>query len=147
MNGNGSTSERTFCMVKPDAVGKRAAGAILQAIEESGLRIVALRSFRLTRAQAEGFYAVHRQRPFFSALVEFMTSGPIVAAVLEGEGAIARWRELMGPTDSTKAPPGTIRQRFGTDVEKNAVHGSDGADTARVEIPYFFPQSELDSLG
>jgi len=147
MNGNGSTSERTFCMVKPDAVGKRAAGAILQAIEESGLRIVALRSFRLTRAQAEGFYAVHRQRPFFSALVEFMTSGPIVAAVLEGEGAIARWRELMGPTDSTKAPPGTIRQRFGTDVEKNAVHGSDGADTARAEIPYFFPQSELDSLG
>ena len=139
-------NERTLCMVKPDAVGKRAAGAILQAIEESGLRIVAVKSLRLSRGQAEGFYAVHRQRPFFTALVEFMTSGPIVAAVLEGEGAIARWRELMGPTDSKKAPPGTIRQRFGTDVEKNAVHGSDAPDTARTEIPYFFPQSELDSL-
>jgi len=139
--------ERTLCMVKPDAVAKRAAGAILAAIEESGLRLVAVRSLRLSRAQAEGFYAVHRARPFFSALVEFMTSGPIVAAVLEGEGAIARWRELMGPTDSKKAPPGTIRHRFGTDVEKNAVHGSDGPDTANAEIPYFFPQSDLESLG
>jgi nucleoside-diphosphate kinase len=139
--------ERTLCMVKPDAVAKHAAGAILAAIEESGLRIVAVKSLRLSRAQAEGFYAVHRHRPFFAALVEFMTSGPIVAAVLEGEGAIARWRGLMGPTDSKKAPPGTIRGRFGTDIEKNAVHGSDALDTAHFEIPYFFPQADLDALG
>ena len=138
--------ERTLCMVKPDAVAKRAACAILAMIEESGLRVVAVRSLRLTRAQAEGFYAVHRARPFFGALVEFMTSGPIVAAVLEGEGAIARWRDLMGPTDSKKAPAGTIRHRFGTDVEKNAVHGSDGPDTAQVEIPFFFAQADLESL-
>ncbi|MGH6960290.1 MAG: nucleoside-diphosphate kinase, partial [Dongiaceae bacterium] len=118
-------NERTLCMVKPDAVARRACGAILQAIEESGLRIVALKSLKLSRAQAEGFYAVHRERPFFAALVEFMTSGPIVAAVLEGDGAIARWRDLMGPTDSKKAASGTIRHRFGTDIENNAVHGSD----------------------
>jgi len=138
-------NEKTLCLVKPDAVQKRAAGAILARIEESGLRIVAVRSMRLSRAQAEGFYAVHRKRPFFGSLVDFMTSGPIVAAVLEGEGAINRWRELMGPTDSQKAPPGTIRNQFGTDIEKNAVHGSDGQDTAHVEVRYFFSQSELDA--
>lgn len=134
--------ERTLAIVKPDAVAKQAAGEILGRIERTGLRIIAARMIRLSTAQAEGFYAVHRERKFFPDLVRFMTSGPVLAAVLEGPGAIARWRELMGPTDSTKAPKGTIRGDFGTDVEKNAVHGSDGAETARTEVGFFF--SELD---
>jgi nucleoside-diphosphate kinase len=135
--------ERTLAIVKPDAVAKQAAGDILSRIEKSGLRIIAARMTRLSREQAEGFYAVHRDRPFFPDLVRFMTSGPVLAAVLEGPGAVARWRELMGPTDSTKAPKGTIRGDFGTNVERNAVHGSDGPDTARTEVAFFFSQLDL----
>jgi nucleoside-diphosphate kinase len=135
--------ERTLSIIKPDAVEKNAVGAILKAIQDSGLRVVALKMVRLTEQQARGFYAVHKARPFYADLVKFMTSGPVVVSVLEGEGAIARWRELMGPTDSTKAPRGTIRGDFGTDVERNASHGSDAPETARVEIPYFFNASEI----
>ena len=138
--------ERTLSLIKPDAVGKSAIGAILQMIEHSGLRIVSIKVLRLSRAQAEGFYAVHRERPFFGSLCQFMTSGPIVASVLEGDDAIERYRQLMGVTDSTEAAAGTIRRRFGTDIEKNAVHGSDGPDTARTEIGYFFPPCDLNDL-
>ena len=138
-----ATLERTLAIVKPDAVAKQATGSILSYIERGGLRIIAARMIRLSREQAEGFYAVHRERKFFPDLVRFMTSGPVLAAVLEGPGAIAKWRELMGPTDSTKAPKGTIRGDFGTDVEKNAVHGSDGPETARTEIGFFFSQLDL----
>ena len=136
-------SERTLSIVKPDAVAKGATGEILARFEQAGLRIVALKKIQLGRQQAEGFYAVHRQRPFFGDLVAFMTSGPVVVSVLEGEGAIARNRELMGPTDSKKAPPGTIRGDFGADIERNAVHGSDAPDTARIEIAYFFNAMEI----
>jgi nucleoside-diphosphate kinase len=132
-------SERTFGIIKPDAVAKNAIGGTLELIEKAGLKIVGLRLIRLGAAQAEGFYAVHKERPFFQSLVAFMTSGPCVVMALEGENAITRYRELMGPTDSKKAPAGTIRQKYGTDIEKNAVHGSDGADTARFELQYFFP--------
>src|SRR5262249_441217 len=111
--------------------------------EQAGLRIVAMKKIQLSRQQAEGFYAVHRQRPFFGDLVAFMTSGPVVVSVLEGEGAIARHRELMGPTDSKKAPKGTIRGDFGTDSEGNGVHGSDAPETARIEIAYFFNAMEM----
>ena len=135
--------ERTLSIIKPDAVAKNAAGAILKAIQDSGLRVVALKMMHLTEQQARGFYAVHKARPFYADLVKFMTSGPVVVSVLEGEGAIARWRELMGPTDSKKAPKGTIRGDFGTDVERNASHGSDAPEAARVEIPYFFNASEI----
>ena len=138
--------ERTLSIIKPDAVEKNATGAILAAIQSTGLRIIALKMIRLTEAQARGFYAVHKARPFFGDLVKFMTSGPVVVSVLEGEGAIARWRELMGPTDSTKAPKGTIRGDFGTDVERNASHGSDAPETAKVEIPYFFNASEIQAV-
>ena len=138
--------ERTFSIIKPDAVEKNAAGAILKAIQDSGLRVIALKMVRLTERQAGGFYAVHKARPFFADLVKFMTSGPVVVCVLEGEGAIARWRELMGPTDSKKAPKGTIRGDFGTDVERNASHGSDAPETARVEISYFFNASEIQAV-
>ncbi len=138
--------ERTLSIIKPDAVEKNAAGAILKAIQDSGLRVVALKMVRLTEQQARGFYAVHKARPFYADLVKFMTSGPVVVSVLEGEGAIARWRELMGPTDSKKAPRGTIRGDFGTDVERNASHGSDAPETARVEIPYFFNASEIHAV-
>ena len=135
--------ERTLSIVKPDAVAKGATGEILARFEKAGLRIVALRKLRLTKEQAEGFYAVHRERPFFKDLVAFMTSGPVVVSVLEGADAIARNRELMGPTDSKKAARGTIRGDLGTDIERNAVHGSDGPDTARVEIAYFFSALEM----
>ena len=135
--------ERTLSIVKPDAVARGATGEILARFEKAGLRIVALKKLRLSQEQAEGFYAVHRERPFFKDLVAFMTSGPVVVSVLEGEGAIARNRELMGPTDSKKAPGGTIRGDFGTDIERNAVHGSDAAATARVEIAYFFNAMEI----
>jgi nucleoside-diphosphate kinase len=135
--------ERTLSIVKPDAVAKGAAGEILARFEKAGLRIVALKKLHLGQEQAEGFYAVHRERAFFKDLVAFMTSGPIVVSVLEGDGAIARNRELMGPTDSKKAPKGTIRGDFGTDIERNAVHGSDAPDTARVEIAYFFNAMEI----
>jgi nucleoside-diphosphate kinase len=135
--------ERTFGIIKPDAVAKNAVGAIIAMIEQKGLRIVGLRRTQLSAEQARGFYAVHKERPFFGSLVGFMTSGPCVLLAIEGDGAIARYRELMGPTDSKKAPAGTIRQAFGTDIEKNAVHGSDGADTARFELGFFFRGYEL----
>jgi nucleoside-diphosphate kinase len=129
--------------VKPDAVAAGATGDILSRFEKAGLEIVALKKMRLTEAQARGFYAVHKDRPFFEDLVKFMTEGPIVASVLEGEDAIAKNRELMGPTDSTQAEPGTIRGDHGTDIERNAVHGSDAPETARVEIAYFFNAMEI----
>jgi nucleoside-diphosphate kinase len=135
--------ERTLAIVKPDAVAKHATGAILAAIQAKGLKVVGLKMIQLTEQQARGFYAVHKARPFYADLVRFMTSGPVVVCVLEGEGAIARWRELMGPTDSTKAPKGTIRGDHGTDVERNASHGSDAPETARVEVAYFFNASEI----
>jgi nucleoside-diphosphate kinase len=136
-------TERTLSIVKPDAVAKGATGEILKRIEAAGLRIVAMKKLHLTQQQARGFYAVHKQRPFYQDLVEFMTSGPVVVSVLEGPGAIGRNRELMGPTDSTQAAPGTIRGDFGTDIERNAVHGSDAPETARVEIAYFFNATEI----
>ena len=135
--------ERTLCIVKPDAVKRRVVGRILAMIEEGGLTPVATRLLTLAPTDAERFYAVHRERPFFADLVRFMSSGPVFVAVLEGDGAIARWRDLMGPTDSKKAPKKTVRGEFGTDIEKNAVHGSDGPDTARAEIAFFFSGFEL----
>jgi nucleoside-diphosphate kinase len=136
--------QRTLAIVKPDATARPGvSGRILARIEEAGLRVLALKKLRLSEEQARGFYAVHRERKFFGDLVKFMTSGPVVVAVLEGEGAIARWRELMGPTDSTKAPEGTIRGDFGSDIERNAVHGSDAPQTARVETAYFFNATEI----
>jgi len=138
-------NERTLCIIKPDAVGKNLAGKILAHIQEAGLRPVALRMLRLTQAQAEGFYAVHRERPFFADLVRFMTSGPVIAAVLEGEDAIQRYRKLMGATDPTKAEAGTLRKLYATSTQLNAVHGSDAAETARVEVAYFF--SSIDQVG
>ncbi len=136
-------TERTLCIVKPDAIRRRVLGRILAMIEEGGLTLVAGRMLRLEAGDAERFYAVHRERGFFRDLVRFMSSGPVFVGVLEGDGAVARWRELMGPTDSKKAPKGTIRGEFGTDVEQNAVHGSDAAETARAEIAFFFPGLEL----
>ncbi len=130
--------ERTLSIVKPDAVGKNVIGQIYDRFERGGLRIVAARMLHLTREQAEAFYDVHRERPFFADLVAFMTSGPIVVQVLEGENAIARNRELMGATNPKDAAPGTIRADFATDVEENAVHGSDAAETAAREIEFFF---------
>ena len=130
--------ERTFGIIKPDAVAKGAIGGVIDTIEKGGLKVIGLRQIKLSAAQAEGFYAVHKARPFFGSLVAFMTSGPAVLMALEGDNAIARYRELMGPTDSKKAPAGTIRQKYGTDIEKNAVHGSDSPDSARFELGYFF---------
>ena len=136
-------AQRTLTIVKPDAVAKGLTGEILSRFEKAGLEIVALKKLRLTEQQARGFYAVHKERPFYANLVGFMTSGPVVVGVLEGPDAIAKNRELMGPTDSTKAEPGTIRGDFGTDIERNAVHGSDAPETARVEIAYFFNATEI----
>jgi nucleoside-diphosphate kinase len=135
--------ERTFGIVKPDAVEKGAIGGVIGMIEGAHLKVVALRLVKLTQAQAEGFYAVHRERPFFRDLVKFMTSGPCVVMVLEGENAVAKYREVMGPTDSKKAPAGTIRQKYGTDIERNAVHGSDAPETAKVEVGFFFTGVDL----
>ena len=135
--------ERTLCIVKPDAMSKRVLGPILTMIEERGLVPVAARIVTLAPGDAERFYAVHRERKFFPDLVRFMSSGPVFVAVLEGEGAVARWRELMGPTDSKKAPKGTVRGEFGTDVEQNASHGSDAPETARAEIAFFFPGLDI----
>ena len=139
------TIERTFSIIKPDAVAGNKIGEVVALLEAGGLEIVAQKMLRMTRAQAEGFYAVHRERPFFASLVKFMTEGPVVVQVLEGEGAVARNREIMGATDSKKAAPGTIRQKVGTDIERNACHGSDGPDTARQEIAFFFSGAELAS--
>jgi nucleoside-diphosphate kinase len=130
--------ERTFGIVKPDAVEKSAVGGVIEMIEKAGLKIVGVRMLKLSEAQARAFYAVHKERPFFSALVAFMTSGPCVVMAIEGENAIARYREVMGPTDSAKAPAGTIRNKYGTNIERNAVHGSDGPDTAKAEVAFFF---------
>lgn len=135
--------ERTFGIVKPDAVEKNAIGGVVETIEQAGLKIVGLRLLRLSEAQARAFYAVHKERPFFGDLVKFMTSGPCVVMAIEGENAISRYREVMGPTDSKKAPAGTIRNKYGTNIERNAVHGSDGPDTARGELAFFFAGLEL----
>jgi nucleoside-diphosphate kinase len=135
--------ERTLSIIKPDAVAAGTAGAILQRIEAAGLRIVALKMLHLSRELAAGFYAVHRERPFFDSLVRFMSSGPVVVSVLEGEDAIARYRRLMGATNPANAEAGTLRKDFATDVERNAVHGSDAAQTARIEIAYFFNALEI----
>jgi nucleoside-diphosphate kinase len=135
--------QRTLCIVKPDAVEKQKAGAILQRIEEAGFRVLALRMMQLNRAEAERFYEVHRQRPFFAELVRFMTRSPVVAAVLECDEAVARWRDLMGATDPEKASPGTIRKLFGSNVGENATHGSDSLENATREIAFFFADREV----
>ena len=137
--------ERTLSIIKPDAVAADRIGAICSRFEEAGLRIVAVRMLRATEAQARAFYAVHREQPFYEGLVAFMTSGPIVAQVLEGEGAIARNREIMGATNPADAAPGTIRADFARSIDENAVHGSDGPETAREEIAFFFPPDEIHS--
>ncbi|HVB48522.1 MAG TPA: nucleoside-diphosphate kinase [Burkholderiales bacterium] len=135
--------ERTLSIIKPDAVRKNVIGQISACFEAAGLKVVAARMMHLSRAEAEGFYSVHRERPFFKDLVEFMISGPVMVQVLEGEAAIARNRELMGATDPKKAAKGTIRADFAESIDANAVHGSDGAETARSEIAYFFPACEI----
>ncbi len=135
--------ERTLSIIKPDAVARNVIGEIYSRFEQAGLRIVAARMLQLTRAQAEGFYAVHRERPFFKDLVDFMTSGPVMVQVLEGENAIARNREVMGATNPKEAAPGTIRADFADSIDENAVHGSDAPETAAVEIAYFFSQLDL----
>ena len=135
--------ERTLCIVKPDAVEKRTAGAILARIEEAGFRIQALRMMHLTRGEAEAFYDVHRQRPFFADLVQFMTRSPVVVAALEREDAVARWRDVMGATDPAKAAAGTIRKQFGSNVGENATHGSDSLENAKREIGFFFAGREV----
>jgi nucleoside-diphosphate kinase len=135
--------ERTLSIIKPDAVRRNLSGAILKMIEESGLRIVAMKRLRLSRQEAEGFYAVHRERPFFSELTAYMASGPVVVSVLEGESAIQRYRELMGATNPANAAPGTIRKLYAESLQANSVHGSDGPDTAKTEIGYFFSEREL----
>ena len=133
------STERTFAIIKPDAVKARSTGRILARIEEAGFTVRAMRLAHLSKSEAEGFYAVHRERPFFKDLVDFMVSGPIVVQALEGEGAIAKNRDLMGATDPKKAAPGTIRADFADSIDANAVHGSDGPETARVEVGFFFP--------
>ncbi|MGK0484710.1 MAG: nucleoside-diphosphate kinase [Myxococcota bacterium] len=138
-----ATTQRTFGIVKPDATAAGNAGKILACIEESGLKIIAMKLMHLSEAQAKGFYAVHKERPFFGELVTFMTEGPIVAVVMEGENAIQRWRDLMGPTNSDEAPAGTIRGDFGSGIERNASHGSDAPETAALEISYFFNATEI----
>ena len=135
--------ERTFAIIKPDAVKARNAGAILSRIEQAGFRIVAMRLQHLTKAEAEGFYAVHRERPFFGELTEFMSSGPCVLLALEAPDAIRKWRDTMGVTDPAKAAPGTLRKDFGESIGRNATHGSDAPETAAFELGYFFRGMEL----
>jgi len=135
--------ERTLSIVKPDAVAAGATGDILSRFEKAGLQIIAMKKIRLTEELARGFYAVHRERPFYGDLVAFMTSAPVVVSVLEGPNAIAAHRDLLGPTNSEEAPDGTIRGDYGTDIERNAAHGSDAPETAKVEIAYFFNASEI----
>ena len=135
--------ERTFAIIKPDAVGRGLQGEILGRIYKAGFRIVAIKSMRLTKDEAGGFYAVHRERPFFGELTDFMSSGKIFAMVLEAEGAIAKWRDAMGATDPKKASPGTIRHDLGTSIGNNVTHGSDAPDTAAFEISYFFAGHDL----
>jgi nucleoside-diphosphate kinase len=135
--------ERTLSIVKPDAVAKNHIGEILRRFEKAGMRVVAARMLHLTKEQAQGFYAVHKERPFYNDLVKFMTSGPVLVQVLEGEGAIAKNREVMGATDPKKAAPGTIRADLASNVEENAVHGSDAPETAKTEIGFFFRDNEI----
>jgi nucleoside-diphosphate kinase len=135
--------ERTFSIVKPDGVQKNLIGQVYSRFEKAGLKIIAARMVHLTQAQAEGFYAVHRERGFFKDLVKYMTSGPVIAQVLEGDNAVAKHRELMGATDPKKAAPGTIRADFASSIEENVVHGSDSAENAAIEIAYFFATSDL----
>src|SRR5437773_11416671 len=135
--------ERTFSIVKPDAVAANQAGEILAMIQQAGFRILALRMTRLTQAQAEGFYAVHRERPFFSGLVKFMTEGPIVVMALERENAVSKLREVMGATNPANAAEGTVRKRFAANIERNCIHGSDAPETAAVELNYFFSALDL----
>ena len=135
--------ERTLSIIKPDAVAKNVIGEIYSRFEKAGLQVVAARMKHLSRKEAEGFYAVHRERPFFGALVEFMSSGPVMIQVLEGEGAVAKHRDLMGATNPKDAAPGTIRADFADSIDANAVHGSDAAETARAEIAYFFAETEV----
>lgn len=135
--------ERTFAIIKPDAVAKNQAGQILAIIQEQGFRVAGMKMKRLSQIEAEGFYGVHRERPFFGSLVKFMTEGPVVVLVLERDNAIAKWREVMGATNPANAAEGTIRKRFAESIERNCVHGSDAPETAAVEIPFFFAASEL----
>ena len=135
--------ERTFSIIKPDATERNITGKVLTCLEEGGLRVIAQKRIHMTQKQAEGFYAVHKARPFFKDLVKFMTSGPVVVQVLEGENAIARNREIMGATDPAKAAPGTIRKLFAQSIERNTVHGSDAPETAKDEIKFFFKNDEI----
>jgi len=135
--------QRTLAIIKPDAVGRNLQGEILTRIHKAGFTIAAIKSVRLSKGEAEGFYAVHRERPFFKDLTDFMSSGKAIVLVLEAEGAIARWRETMGATDPAKAAPGTIRRDLGTSVQNNCTHGSDAPETAAFETGYFFSASEL----
>jgi nucleoside-diphosphate kinase len=136
-------TERTFSIIKPDATRRNLTGAITQKLEEAGLRVVASRRIRMTKEQAEGFYAVHKERPFFNDLVTFMTSGPVIVQVLEGENAVARNREIMGATNPEQAAEGTIRKTFAESIEANSVHGSDSLENAKIEIDYFFKPEEI----
>ena len=136
-------TQRTLAIVKPDAVAKGAAGKIIAKIEESGFTIIAAKMIHMTDAQARGFYIVHKDRPFYASLCAFMTQGPCIPMVLEGDNAIQRWRDLMGATNPANAAPGTIRKEFASSIEANAVHGSDAPETAAFEIPYFFSSLEL----
>jgi nucleoside-diphosphate kinase len=137
--------ERTLSIVKPDAVAKNCVGEILAACEKAGLKVIATKMIHMSTAQAEGFYAVHKARPFFKDLTTFMSEGPVVVSALEGEGAIAKYREVLGATNPEQAAAGTVRKRFGTNIERNAAHGSDAPDTAAFEISYFFSGLELHS--
>jgi len=139
--------ERTLAIVKPDAVKRNLIGEVIRRIEQSGLQVAAARFLQLSRADAEGFYAVHKERPFFASLVGYMCSGPVMVMALEGDDAIKRWRDLMGATDPAKAAPGTIRKDLGQSVEANATHGSDAPETAAVEIAYFFRTIEVVARG
>jgi nucleoside-diphosphate kinase len=135
--------ERTFAIIKPDAVAAGQAGEIIAIMQKAGFRIAGMKMKQLSPKEAEGFYAVHKERPFFGSLVKFMTEGPVVVMVLEAEGAIQKWRDTMGATNPANAAEGTIRKRFAASIERNCVHGSDAPDTAAVEIPFFFSTSEL----
>ena len=135
--------ERTFCIIKPDAVARNLQGEILAMVQGAGLRVVAMKQIRMTRQQAEGFYAVHKERPFFASLTEYMSSGPVVCAILEGDKAISRYRELMGATNPANAAEGTIRKKYAESIEANSVHGSDAPETAAYEMAYFFNALEI----
>jgi len=135
--------ERTLSIVKPDGVGRNLIGEVYRRFEQAGLRVIAARMLRLSQSEAEGFYAVHRERPFFKDLVRFMTSGPVMVQVLEGEGAIAKNRDIMGATNPANAAPGTIRKDFAESIEANSVHGSDSPETAAQEIAFFFAETEI----